>query len=35
MSLTSDPKHSTDSKDYRCSIRGRTFDSIETWDSRE
>jgi hypothetical protein len=35
MTFASDPKHSTDSKDYQCNICGRTFDSIETLNCRE
>jgi hypothetical protein len=35
MTLASNPKRSTDSKEHRCSICGRVFDSMETLNSHK
>ena len=37
MTVASKPKRSSDAspKEYRCSICGRVFDSMETWNSHK
>ena len=35
MTLASNPKPTASSKDYRCSICGRVFDSMETLNSHK
>jgi Zinc finger, C2H2 type len=35
MTLASNPKRSTDSREYRCSKCGKVFDSIETLNSHK